>query len=80
MESLSRRDFRAALDFIAPLGEAPHRDDFASRGAFELNGAIACHGDGARLGHALQRVYRKLGVETRVAAATRALAAAKDRR
>jgi DNA-binding CsgD family transcriptional regulator len=44
VESLSRRDFRAALDFIALLGEATDLDDFASRVAFELNGVIACHG------------------------------------
>jgi DNA-binding CsgD family transcriptional regulator len=44
VESLSRRDFRAALDFIALLGEATDLDDFAARVAFELNGVIACRG------------------------------------
>jgi DNA-binding CsgD family transcriptional regulator len=43
MASLSRRDFRAALDFIAVLGEATDLDDFAARFAFGLGDVIACH-------------------------------------
>ena len=41
MELLSRRDFRAALDFIALLGEATDLDDFGARVAFELKDVIA---------------------------------------
>jgi hypothetical protein len=43
MESFSRHDFRAALDFIALLGEARDLDEFASHIAFELDGVVACH-------------------------------------
>ncbi len=44
MEALSRRDFRAALDFLAMLGEAANLDDFAGRLAFGLDQVIACGG------------------------------------
>jgi DNA-binding CsgD family transcriptional regulator len=43
MESFSRHDFRAALDFIALLGEAGDLDEFASHIAFEFDGVIGCH-------------------------------------
>ncbi len=43
MESFSRHDFRAALDFIALLGEARDLDEFASHIAFKFDGVVACH-------------------------------------
>ena len=44
MQALNRRDFRAALDFLAMLGEACDLDDFAARIAFGLEAVIPCRG------------------------------------
>jgi DNA-binding CsgD family transcriptional regulator len=40
--SLSRADYKAALDFVAMLGEATDLDDFAERLADGLHGAFDC--------------------------------------
>jgi DNA-binding CsgD family transcriptional regulator len=44
MQALGRRDFRAALDFLAMLGQACDLDDFAARIAFGLERVIPCRG------------------------------------
>lgn len=44
MQALGRRDFRAALDFLAMLGQACDLDDFATRVAFGLDRVIPCRG------------------------------------
>ena len=43
MRALSRRDLRAALDFVAYLGEARNLDDYALRVAFGLNAVAGGH-------------------------------------
>jgi hypothetical protein len=43
VQHLSRRDLRAALDFLAYVGEAGDLDDFAARLVFRLDAVIPCH-------------------------------------
>lgn len=44
MVSLSRRDYRAALDFLEAIGEACDLDDFAARLVGNFNAVIPCAG------------------------------------
>jgi hypothetical protein len=73
MTRLCERDLRAVLDVVAELHAVRTLDGFARHGNVALGRLVPCDLNGF-VGKHLERIYAKLGVETRTAAARVALA------